>query len=65
MNYVVKYRTSDGKWLVKGVDNGSVSATFDVKGDAVARAIQLAQNSGGDYVLVYSQNGTGFEKIPV
>ncbi|MCR5125787.1 MAG: DUF2188 domain-containing protein [Treponema sp.] len=65
MNYVVKYRQDDGKWLVKGFENDKVSKIFDVKGDAVAHAIYLAKSSGGSYIMVYSENGTGAEKIGV
>lgn len=65
MNYVVKFRKSDGRWVVKGFDNPNASAVYDSKGDAVSRAIELTKNSGGSYIMVYSENGTGAEKIGV
>ena len=65
MNYVVKYRDSDGKWLVKGFDNEKVSSVCDSKGDAVSRALDLARNSGGSYIMVYSANETGAERIGI
>ena len=65
MNYVVKYRDSDGKWLVKGFDNDRVSCVCNSKGDAVSRALDLTRNSGGSYIMVYSENGIGAEKIGI
>ena len=65
MDYVVKHRDSDGKWLVKGFDNDKVSSVCDSKGDAVSRALDLTRNSGGSYIMVYSDHGTGAEKIGI
>ena len=64
MNYTVTFE-SQGNWVVKGFENGKISCRCATKGDAVSRALELARNSGGSYVLVYSEHGTGFEKIPV